>query len=66
MENSNAIFVSDKYKVVDKYQHTINQFYGGSINTISFKKLENAVNIINNWVAKATHDNIKEIIGSRK
>ncbi|XP_018571319.1 uncharacterized protein LOC108910995 [Anoplophora glabripennis] len=65
LENSNAIFVSDKYKIIDKYQNTIGQFYGGNVNTISFKNVGGAVNIINNWVAKATHDNIKEIIGSQ-
>ncbi|KAJ8981485.1 hypothetical protein NQ317_007011 [Molorchus minor] len=63
LENSNAIFPSDKYRVVEKYRRTIEDFYRGYINTVNFRNVNNAVNTINNWVSNATHSAIKEIVG---
>lgn len=63
LEATNAIFASDKYKIVDKYRRTIEDFYSGNIKNVDFKNPANAIETINNWVSGATHGAIKEIVG---
>ncbi|KAJ8926902.1 hypothetical protein NQ314_020754 [Rhamnusium bicolor] len=65
LENSNAVFASDKYRVLDKYRKTIEQFYGGNVKSVNFKNIANAVATINDWVSDATHGAIREIVGTR-
>ncbi|KAJ8923743.1 hypothetical protein NQ315_010324 [Exocentrus adspersus] len=65
LESANTIFVSNKYKLFNKYQEVISKFYGGTANSVSFKNVGNAVNSINNWVSAATHNAITEIVGPR-
>ncbi|KAJ8950296.1 hypothetical protein NQ318_021153, partial [Aromia moschata] len=63
LQNSNAIFASDKYKTVDRYRNIIEGFYRGEVKSVNFRNTVNAVATINNWVTDATHGALREIVG---
>lgn len=62
MDFMNAIFMSEVYPVKKEFENIVKQFYSANIRPIDFNNVDQACNIINDYVAKATNYRIQKIV----
>ncbi|KAL3289709.1 hypothetical protein HHI36_023109 [Cryptolaemus montrouzieri] len=62
LTTANAIFVSNKLKLLNEYQEKLEKHYSATIKPLDFSNPSKAVDEINAWVSNATKGNIPTII----
>ncbi|VEN61957.1 unnamed protein product [Callosobruchus maculatus] len=65
VQNRNGVFVSNRLKLVDKFQQDAEKFYKAVFRTIDFTNPSNAASTINDWVSDVTNGIIKDIVNSQ-
>ncbi|XP_045481195.1 uncharacterized protein LOC123685563 [Harmonia axyridis] len=63
LTTANAVFISNKLKILSDYQMKIAQHYNAIIKPVNFSNPSKAADEINQWVNNATEGNIPTIIG---
>lgn len=66
LESHNAIFTSNKQRLLDSYKKIIMQYYNADFKSLDFSNPQYAASVINQWASDSTHGNINEVISSRK
>jgi len=65
LHTANALWAEKDYKFLNEYFNTVEEYYGGKVTNLDFKKnAEEARLIINNWVEEKTNNKIKDLIPS--
>jgi len=63
LSTANALWAQEDYPFLEEYLATIENFYGGKVTNLDFKrKTEESRQIINEWVEDQTNDKIKDLI----
>ncbi len=63
LSTANALWAQKDYSFIEEYFSTIENFYGGKIETLDFvSKTEESRKTINKWVEKQTKDKIVDLI----
>ncbi|KAF5306579.1 hypothetical protein FQR65_LT07306 [Abscondita terminalis] len=58
----NKMYVSDDFKINQNYETTVTDVFKSTIESVDFKKADQAVSKINNWVSETTNEYIKDLI----
>jgi serpin B len=59
---ANALFISDKFNVEQKFLDTISESFQSNSQVLNFGQAEASRSLINNWVEKNTNKKIKDLI----
>ncbi|CAH1103652.1 unnamed protein product [Psylliodes chrysocephalus] len=65
LESHNAIFTSNKQRLLDSYKKIIMQYYNADFKSLDFSNPQYAASVINQWASDSTHGNINEVISSQ-
>ncbi|XP_076634199.1 uncharacterized protein LOC143348166 [Colletes latitarsis] len=58
---ANKLFAGEKFSMKSNYQQLIENFFRSVVQSINFKKAEEAANMLNAWVQQKTNNRIKAI-----
>lgn len=59
---ANAIFVNDKYPLLDTYKSTVGQFYQAEVSNLDFSKGAASLKAMNGWCSKKTNGLIPKVV----
>ncbi|KAL3099937.1 hypothetical protein niasHS_001863 [Heterodera schachtii] len=62
LETVNKVYVKKGFSVKSAFKGQIEQNYGGQLETVDFENSEGTAKTINNFVKKATHQKIRDLI----
>jgi serpin B len=62
VNTANALWIREKFELLDDYQNIITEYYGGSATDVDYTNPEDAASIINQWVEEQTNGKIKDLI----
>jgi serpin B len=62
LDIANSIWIRESFQVLDKFTETNNDYYDAEVTRLPFDN--NAVNRINDWVGRKTHDKIQKMVTS--
>ncbi|XP_028141335.1 uncharacterized protein LOC114335311 [Diabrotica virgifera virgifera] len=62
LESHNAIFVSEKHRLVDNYKNVVIKYYNAYLKSLDFSNSDYAARVINGWISDSTHGEITDVI----
>ncbi|PSK85407.1 serpin family protein [Prolixibacter denitrificans] len=62
LDIANSIWIRESFQVLDKFTETNNDYYDAEVTRLPFDNT--AVNQINDWVSRKTHDRIQKMVTS--
>ncbi|VDP03938.1 unnamed protein product [Heligmosomoides polygyrus] len=63
---ANGLFVNKQYHLEENYTQAIAEKYGAMVRSLDFRKLDNAVKEVNDFVKNATDGKIKDIVNEQE
>ncbi|KAI1690878.1 serpin (serine protease inhibitor) domain-containing protein [Ditylenchus destructor] len=62
LETANRIYVQAGFSILDSYKQLLNAHYRGQFESVDFSRNVKTANLINDFVSKATHEEIHDLI----
>ncbi|KAI1730898.1 serpin (serine protease inhibitor) domain-containing protein [Ditylenchus destructor] len=62
LETANRIYVKENFSILDSYKQLLNAHYRGQFESVDFSRSVETAKLINDFVSKATHDKIHDLI----
>lgn len=59
---ANAIFVNDKYPILDSYKGTVGKYYQAEVSNLDFSDASGSLKAMNGWCKKQTNGLIPEVL----